>query len=91
MCSVGACVAVGTWGGYVEQQKAQMGSDYSASAARDEEVEERDHRFNAYRFAASENAKRIMSEVIRLLLNYEAYFGRKNTTRDVRADQETLT
>jgi len=57
--------------------------------AADEEVEERDHRFNAYRFAASDNAKAIVSEVIRLLLNYEAHFGlRKNTRRA--ADQETF-
>ena len=55
----------------------------------DENVEERDHRFNAYRFAASENARAIVAEVIRLLLNYEAHFGLKKNKRRA-ADQETF-
>ncbi|MDX1068974.1 hypothetical protein FB004_109186 [Sinorhizobium medicae] len=57
--------------------------------AQDDEVEERDRPFNAYRFAASENAKAIVAEVIGLLLNFEAYFGLKKNKRRAK-DQETF-
>ncbi|NTG61645.1 hypothetical protein G6L45_15280 [Agrobacterium rhizogenes] len=58
-------------------------------AAPDEQVEERDHRFNAHRFAASENAKAIVSEVTRLLLHYEVHIGLKKNKRRAK-DQETF-
>ncbi|MER9225090.1 hypothetical protein NKI39_05450 [Mesorhizobium sp. M0664] len=55
----------------------------------DDEEEERDSPFNAYRFAASENSKAIIVEAIGLLLNCEAHFGlRTNKRRD--RDQQTF-
>lgn len=60
-----------------------------AIAAPDDEEEERDRPFNAHRYAASENAKAITTEVIGLLLNCEAYFGLKKNKRRAK-DQETF-
>ncbi|ODA93418.1 hypothetical protein BFX40_11435 [Mesorhizobium sp. SEMIA 3007] len=58
-------------------------------ATPDDEDEERDRPFNAYRFAASDNARGIVAEAIALLLNYEERFGLgKNKRRDV--DQQTF-
>ena len=55
----------------------------------DDEDDERDRPFNAYRFAASDNAKGIVAEAIRLLLNYEAHFKLRKNKRRPR-DQETF-
>ncbi|WP_292668421.1 hypothetical protein [Mesorhizobium sp.] len=55
----------------------------------DDEDDERDHPFNAYRFAASDNAKGIVAEAVRLLLNYEERFGLKMNKRRAQ-DQETF-
>lgn len=58
-------------------------------ATLDDEDEERDRPFNAYRFAASDNAKGIVAEAIKLVLNYEERFLlAKNKRRDV--DQQTF-
>jgi hypothetical protein len=58
-------------------------------AAPDDEHEERDRPFNAHRFAASDSAKGIVAEAIRLLLNCEAHFKlRRNKRRP--QDQETF-
>ncbi|TGQ36515.1 hypothetical protein [Mesorhizobium sp. M00.F.Ca.ET.216.01.1.1] len=55
----------------------------------DDEDDERDRPFNAYRFAASDNAKGIVAEAIKLLLDYEKRSGlAKNKRRAV--DQETF-
>ncbi|MER8857577.1 hypothetical protein NKI09_07960 [Mesorhizobium sp. M0757] len=54
-----------------------------------DDEEERDRRFNAYRFAASENAKAIVKEAIALLLSCEAHFGLRTNKRRAR-DQETF-
>lgn len=58
-------------------------------ATPDDEDDERDRPFNAYRFAASDNAKGIVAEAIRLLLAYEKRFGLKTNKRRAR-DQETF-
>ncbi|MER9962170.1 hypothetical protein NKJ72_14575 [Mesorhizobium sp. M0045] len=55
----------------------------------DDEEEERDSPFNAYRFAASQNTKAIVQESIGLLLNCEAHFGLRTNKRRNR-DQETF-
>lgn len=55
----------------------------------DDEDDERDRPFNAYRFASADNAKGIVAEAIRLLLNYEDRFGLTRNKRRV-ADQETF-
>ncbi|WP_192257370.1 hypothetical protein [Mesorhizobium caraganae] len=61
----------------------------SPIATSDNEDEERDRRFNAYRFASSDNTKGIVAEAIRLLLNYEHCSGlTRNKRRAV--DQETF-
>ncbi|MES0198046.1 hypothetical protein [Mesorhizobium sp. M0011] len=58
-------------------------------ATHDDEDEERDRPFNAYRFAASDSAKGIVAEAIKLVMNYEERFGlAKNKRRDV--DQQTF-
>lgn len=54
-----------------------------------DEDDERDRRFNAHRFAASENAKAIVKEAIELLLSCEAHFGLRTNKRRAR-DQETF-
>ncbi|MER9559421.1 hypothetical protein [Mesorhizobium sp. M0323] len=55
----------------------------------DDEEEEGDSPFNAYRFAASEYSKGIIQEDIGLLLNSETHFGlRTNKRRD--RDQQTF-
>jgi hypothetical protein len=53
------------------------------------EEEERDQPFNAYRFAASEGAKAIVAEAVRLLRNCEDYFGLRQNKRRPR-DRETF-
>ncbi|SJM34034.1 hypothetical protein [Mesorhizobium delmotii] len=58
-------------------------------ATPDDEDDERDRPFNAYRFASSDNAKGIVAEAIRLLLNYEDRFGLTRNKRRA-ADQETF-
>lgn len=55
----------------------------------EDEDDERDRRFNAYRFASSENTKGIVAEAIRLLLNYEHRSGLTKNKRRA-ADQETF-
>lgn len=57
--------------------------------AADDEKEERDHPFNAYRFASSDAAKGIVQEAIKLLLNCEAYFALRTNKRRPK-DQETF-
>ncbi|RWM77190.1 MAG: hypothetical protein EOR81_19335 [Mesorhizobium sp.] len=58
-------------------------------ATPDDEDDERDRPFNAYRFASSNNAKGIVAEAIRLLLNYEDRFRLTRNKRRA-ADQETF-
>lgn len=53
----------------------------------DDNEDERDRPFNAYRFAASEDSKAIVQEAVRLLLNCEARFQLKKNKRRAR-DQE---
>ncbi|TPK99041.1 MULTISPECIES: hypothetical protein [unclassified Mesorhizobium] len=55
----------------------------------DDEAEERDRPFNAYRFAASEISRAIVQEAIRRLLNCEARFQLKKNKRRAK-DQETF-
>ena len=54
-----------------------------------DEDDERDRPFNAYRFASSDNAKDIVAEAIKLLLNYEAHFELRMNKRRAK-DQETF-
>ncbi|WP_244620227.1 hypothetical protein [Mesorhizobium sp. NFR06] len=61
----------------------------SLIATSDDEDDERDRPFNAYRFASSDDAKGIVAEAIRLLLNYEQRAGLTSNKRRA-TDQETF-
>lgn len=61
----------------------------SLIATPDDEDDERDRPFNAYRFASSDSSKGIVAEALRLLQNYEQRFGLTKNKRRV-ADQETF-
>ena len=58
-------------------------------ALSDDEDNERDRPFNAYRFASSDAAKGIIADAVRLLLNYEERAGLKTNKRREK-DQETF-
>ena len=55
----------------------------------DDEDDERDRPFNAFRFASSDNAKGIIAEAIRLLLNFEELLQATTNKRRPK-DQETF-
>lgn len=75
-------------GGYFELPDValdQINPIYTAPGreTNDDKDEERDRPFNAYRFAASDEAREIVAEAIRLVLNCEDHFRlRKNRRRE---------
>lgn len=76
-------------GGYFDDQTLQMDQTTPTVIDLDDEEEERDRPFNAYRFAFSEDSKTIVQEAIRQLLNCEDRFALKKNKRRAK-DQETF-